>query len=256
MILCYHAVEPEWDSPLAVDPTAFEEQCAWLAANRRVLALDDAVEALDDRFLLPRGSTAITFDDGFRSTHEHAFPILHRHGLPMTVFVVAGTLTPQGRRVDWVDTPPAWPLRTLELAQLREMLASGLVRVGSHSLSHRRLPQLSFGECVEDLRRSRELLEELLGVPVDHLAYPRGEHDATVRRSAAEAGYRFSFALPRGREPRGAHAVPRVGIYPGNDVGALRVKTTRWYVSLRTSPLFPLVRRLAGRGGWPSPAPG
>ena len=249
-ILCYHAVDPTWRSPLAVTPAAFEDQMRWLASHRRVVALDEAMDAADDHFRLPRGMTAITFDDGFASLHDHAFPVLRELGLPSTVFVVAETLTAEGRAVDWVDTPPDdGPLQTLALAQLREMQAGGMA-VGSHSFSHRVLTTVPVDEVEDDLRRSRQLLEQLLDRPVPFLAYPRGFHDDGVRRAAAAAGYRNSFTLPEAREPVGPHAVPRVGVYPGNGLRSLRLKHLRPYLAVRTSPIYPLIRRVV-RGSAP-----
>ncbi len=32
-VLCYHAVDPGWSSPLAVTPEDFEVQLAWLAPH-------------------------------------------------------------------------------------------------------------------------------------------------------------------------------------------------------------------------------
>lgn len=248
-ILCYHAVDPDWRSPLSVHPDDFERQLAWLAANRCVLPLDDAVNRLDGSGRLPRGQTAITFDDGFRSVMTHALPALRRHRLPATVFVVAETLTAAGRAVDWVDTPPAWPLETLTVDELLA-LQDGGVGVGSHSRSHRILPDLTEEECERDLRASRELLEALVGRAVPFLAYPRGLHDAKVRRAAAAAGFGNSFTLPEGPEPVGPQAVPRVGVYPGTSPRALAFKTARWYLPLRTGRTYPWLR-LAVRGSRP-----
>ncbi|MFN2557858.1 MAG: polysaccharide deacetylase family protein, partial [Nitriliruptorales bacterium] len=79
-ILCYHAVEPTWSSPLAVAQATFDAQCRWLARHRRVLDLAEAVGRVDRRGRLPRGAAALTFDDGFASVHEHALPVLIQHG--------------------------------------------------------------------------------------------------------------------------------------------------------------------------------
>jgi len=241
-LLCYHAVEPGWRSPLAVDPSVFAAQCAYLARRRTVLPLDVAVSGLGRRWTLPHGTTAITFDDGFASVLEHALPVLTRYGLPATVFVVAETLTPSGRPVDWVDTPPPYPMSTLTADQLRELDASG-VRVESHSFSHHDLTQLSERECTEDLLRSRELLEDLLGRPVRHLAYPRGRHAPHVRRAAERAGYGHAFSLPESTEHTGRYAVPRVGVFDWNSARVVGVKTSPAYLHLRTGRAFPAVRR-------------
>ncbi len=249
-IFCYHAVDPLWSSPLAVAPAAFEAQCRWLARHRVVLDLADAVHRTNGRGSLPRGRAALTFDDGFASVHRYALPVLARYRLPATVFVVADTLSPGGHRVDWVDDPPPFPLTTLSLDELLELHGAGL-RIGSHSQTHRDLTLLGEEECEQDLRASRELLEDLLATPVRFLAYPRGRHNERVRRAARRAGYTHAFTLPEFREEPGAYAIPRVGIYRSNRIGLVRVKAARPYLQLRTSPLMAALRRCgssAGRG--------
>ena len=234
-ILCYHAVQPRWESPLAVDPEAFDRQAAWVRARRRVLPLAESVSRLDASGRLPRGEAVLTFDDGFASLYDHALPVLMRERLPATVFLVAQTLAPGGQPVDWVDTPGTEPLITLTLDQILEMQDAG-VDFQSHSWAHLDLTTLSEEECVRDLRDSRELLSELLGRPVPFLAYPRGRHSPHVRRAAARAGFTHSFALPEQHEEVGDHAIPRVGIFRGNGQLALRIKSARPYLRLRHSP--------------------
>lgn len=251
-ILCYHAVEEGWESPLAVDPELFAAHCAWLAGHRRVVDLDQAVRLLDRRGRLPSGTVALSFDDGFASVFDHAFPVLARHRLPATVFLVAETLTPPGRAVDWVDTPPPRPLAVLSEDQVREMQRAG-IGFGSHSFAHRDLTTLDEGACEADLRKAREVLEGVLGKTVPLLAYPRGRHDQRVRRSARRAGYSWAFSLPEAPEPVGRWSVPRVGVFHGNRVEALKVKSARWYGPLRRSRLFPVLRRASGR---PAPSRG
>lgn len=242
-ILCYHSVEPDWNSPLAVTPEAFARQAAWLRRSRQVLPVPDALPRLDARGRLPRGVAALTFDDGFAALHRYVLPVLVREKLPATFFLVAQTLTPAGRPVDWVDTPGAERLTTLTLDQVLEMRDAG-VDLQSHSWAHRDLTQLSWEECVRDLRDSRELLSDLLGRRVTLLAYPRGRHHAGVRAAAAAAGYTHAFALPETAEEAGDYAVPRVGIYRGNGAAAVRLKSARPYLRLRTSE--PVARHARG----------
>lgn len=240
-ILCYHAVEPGWHSPMAVEPGPFTEHCEWLARRRKVIPLQEAVTRLDRSGRLPRGTAALTFDDGFRGLHEHALPVLLRYAVPATVFLVAQTLTPSGQAVDWVDTPPDHELSTLSIEQVCEMQSAG-VSFESHSYAHLDLTRLSFDDCVRDLRTSREVLEALLRRPVRLLAYPRGRHNEAVRAAARRAGYSHAFTLPESREPTGPYAVPRVGIFHGNGVTDLRIKSTRPYLGVRTGPAYQLAR--------------
>ena len=235
-VLCYHTVEPDCPSRVAVDPEAFRAHMAHLAGHRRLVPPEDGPRLLDRRGRLPRGAAAVTFDDGLSGVAEHAAPVLASLGIPSVVFVVAETIAPGGRSVDWVDDAPAEPpLRTLSADDVRALAAGGM-RIGSHSWAHRHLPDLSESEVKADLLDSRALLEDVLGAPVRQLAYPRGQHAPHVRRAAEAAGYKAAFTLPERREPVGAYAIPRVGVYPGNSVRDLRIKLTRRYLDLRLSP--------------------
>jgi peptidoglycan/xylan/chitin deacetylase (PgdA/CDA1 family) len=254
-ILCYHAVQQQWNHPLAVEPEAFARQGAWLRRHRKVLPLRDALPRLDATGRLPRGEAALTFDDGFADAYTDAWPVLAREQLPATMFLVAQTLTPAGQAVDWIRTPVDVPLRTLTIDQVLEMQDAG-VDFQSHSWAHRDLVELTMEECVRDLRDSRELLSDLLGRPVTLLAYPRGLHDEQVRQAAERAGYSHAFTLPEAPEEPGPYAVPRVGIYRGNGPLAVGMKAARPYLRLRTSAGAATAARRAKRvlGGM-RPAP-
>jgi peptidoglycan/xylan/chitin deacetylase (PgdA/CDA1 family) len=243
-VLCYHSVDPAWESPLAARPEEFARQAAWLARHRTVVPLSEAVTHLDRKGRLPRGMAALTFDDGFTGVLEHALPEVTRHRLPMTVFLVAQTLTEEGLDAWWVRTPPPWPLTTLTVDEVLHLRDLG-VDLQSHSWAHHDLPELDEDACERDLRRSREFLEDLLHAPVPFLAYPRGLHDEGVRRAARRAGYSHGFALPEGPERVDEYAVPRVGIHRGNGNRTLAVKSQRHYLDVRHSGAARTVKRLA-----------
>jgi peptidoglycan/xylan/chitin deacetylase (PgdA/CDA1 family) len=235
-VLCYHTVEPDCPSRVAVEPDAFRSHMEHLARRRRVVPPEEVPRLVDRRGRLPRGSAAVTFDDGLSGVADHAAPVLESLGIPSIVFVVAETLAPGGRTVDWVDDAPSDPgLRTLSPDDVRALAAGGM-RIGSHSWAHRHLPDLTEAEVRADLLESRTLLEDVIGGPVLQLAYPRGQHAPHVRRAAEAAGYEAAFTLPETREEVGTYAIPRVGVYPGNGVRDLRVKLARRYLDLRLSP--------------------
>lgn len=245
-ILCYHSVDPSWRSELAVTPEEFDRHCAWLARTRRVVDLDRAVSMLDARCRLPAGTVAVTFDDGLSGVASHAAAVLRRHGIAATVFLIADTLTENPSRYEWIKGDPPPEPRTMTREQVLELRDAG-VTFGSHSMHHHDLTTLSDAECAADLSESRQILSDLLGRPVRFLAYPGGRHDARVQRLAVQAGYDASFTLPERREPVGRHAIPRVGIYPGNGTWTIRIKDARWYLPARTSTAFQALRRVATR---------
>lgn len=249
-VLGYHAVDPDWVSPLAITPATFARQCEWLARHRHPVGLSEAVRHVDRAGRLPGGMVVLTFDDGFASLADHAFPVLAAAQMPATVFLVAETLTPQGRTVDWVeawDNPPEAPLPTLTLDQVLMMQEAGIT-FGSHSFAHHDLTGLGEDECVQDLVQSRELLESLLGRPVPFLAYPFGRHNEQVHRAAQMAGYQHAFTLPDVPEPAGPYALPRMGVLPNAGMAMFGVKTSWWYPRVRVTPPYAAARALVRRG--------
>lgn len=235
-ILNYHDVHPNWQSPLAVTPQRFAGHCLWLARHREVITAEQAAARWSTAGRLPGHTVAVTFDDGFAGLFDHAFPILTRHRMASTVFLVSATLTAQ-RVVDWLDHPPTPPPKTLALEQVREMREAG-IQFGSHTHTHPNLTSLSEEECERDLRTSKEVLEDLLGTPVVLLAYPRGLHNRRVQEVARRVGFSYAFATSKQLEPAGPFAVPRTGIYGGDGVAALAVKSTRLFPTFKrmTSP--------------------
>jgi len=186
-ILMYHQVgRPVEGVPACADcvsPDRFERQIlAILDAGYEVIPLSSLVRALrDGRTPLPARSVVLTFDDGFRGQFVNAYPILRRHRLTATLFVVPGYVGRYSfyRHLGVEDAPAARggtpPLAWLPLSwdEVEEMHRHG-VEVGSHSMSHRSLGRLSGAEAEFEARRSREILAERLGAPIDLFAYPFG----------------------------------------------------------------------------------
>jgi peptidoglycan/xylan/chitin deacetylase (PgdA/CDA1 family) len=196
-ILLYHwfrdpALGPVASPEFGMEPREFRRQMEWLAGRReRVVALGDLVTTL------ARGGTpaphpvAITFDDGYRDFHQHAWPVLGELGLAAALFVVAGRV---GRSNDW-DRRFGEPERQLlDWPHLRELAAAG-IEIGSHSLTHPDLRRLADRDLDEELGASRKRLEDGLGRAVPFLAYPHGLHDRRVRTAARRAGYHAAFAV-------------------------------------------------------------
>lgn len=240
-ILCYHSVDAAWEEPIAVSPEAFERDCRWLNRSRRVVSTSELAAALM-RGKRARREVAVTFDDGFADFYDQALPTLRRYNVRATLFVVAKTLQDGEGGATWLRPRVEVPPRTLSLEQVREAVEQG-VEIGSHSWAHHDLRTLSEEECRRDLSRSKEMLEDLLGRPVPLLAYPYGFHAPHVRRAAEAAGYDAAFSLPERREPTGRFAIPRAGIYRGNSLTTVRMKSTSWFMTGRVAYGYFATRR-------------
>jgi peptidoglycan/xylan/chitin deacetylase (PgdA/CDA1 family) len=92
-IITYHRILEHHDPLLEPEPDieTFTWQMETLAASFNVLTLPDAIIAIRENKVPPR-AVCITFDDGYRSCHDIALPILTRLRLPATVFVTTGFL--------------------------------------------------------------------------------------------------------------------------------------------------------------------
>jgi peptidoglycan/xylan/chitin deacetylase (PgdA/CDA1 family) len=121
-ILLFHRVHARPDPLFEGEPDAarFDAICRWIARWFRVLPLDEAVARLAER-RLPARAACITFDDGYADNHDHALPILQRHGLVATFFVATGYLD-GGRMfndtvIESIRRAPGPMLRTEGLAE-------------------------------------------------------------------------------------------------------------------------------------------
>lgn len=102
LVLVYHQVAELDSDPwsLSVTPRHFAEHIEVLRRHFRPLALQQLVQALGEGYV-PRRSVVITFDDGYADNFHYAKPLLERHSIPATVFVVTGVIGQ--RREFWWD---------------------------------------------------------------------------------------------------------------------------------------------------------
>ena len=91
-ILMYHRVAAEEADPwnLCVTPEAFDEQMEVLA--RRRAAVDLAAFGDGSAYGKAGDRIAVTFDDAYSDNLAAALPILEKHEIPATIFVVTGAL--------------------------------------------------------------------------------------------------------------------------------------------------------------------
>ncbi|MBU2076058.1 MAG: polysaccharide deacetylase family protein [Actinobacteria bacterium] len=203
-LIGWHRIDDRHTDGLSTSETAFEQHLDLLEERgARVLPLCEAVERLALGSLPPR-AVALTFDDGYASVVETAWPLLRKRDMPATLFVCSEYL-PGTQRFDWDTTEPVHERHRVATAeQIVDAHAEGL-DIGSHTRTHPWLPALDDEALAHELLESREILEDLVRVPVRTLAYPTGGWDRRVRAAAARAGYTAAVTVSKGTNRRRTH---------------------------------------------------
>jgi peptidoglycan/xylan/chitin deacetylase (PgdA/CDA1 family) len=213
-VLVYHKFSKRTADRMTVREDAFEEQMAFLKKNGyRVITLDDLFDFLNRKRSIPSKSVVITFDDGWRSMYEIAYPILKRYGYPATLFVATDLIHQSNSTLDW--------------GKIREMARNG-IDVQCHSKTHRTLGKLedeeTFGEYFEtvkvELIESSKIIKQQLNKDVKYLAYPFGDTNSLLIATLGKLGFQGALTVVRAGNPFFAdnYRVGRSMIYGGFDL--------------------------------------
>lgn len=106
-------------------------------------------------------------------------------------------------------------------AHLRRLRQAGMT-VGAHTRSHPHLDRLGPSAHAEEVRGAREDLEQILGEPVEWMAYPNpgggGPVGEGARQAAEAAGFRVAFTSIPGAAGKRTDLLrfPRLGVYTGH----------------------------------------
>jgi len=189
-ILCYHNLGPESKGRLLLAASKFDEQMRYLKANGyRVISMAEFVEFTRLNRQLPRKSVVLTFDDGYKSFMQYAFPLLKELGFTATLFVYTDYVGAGKNAFTWQD--------------LKELAAAGF-DVQAHSKSHGDLRRVAGEPDPTYVRRMQaelglpqDLFKRNLGRPSTIIAYPYGSWDESLLSRLAEYGYVAGFSVRR-----------------------------------------------------------
>lgn len=228
-ILLYHRVG-EGGGEIELDPAVFDSQMATVAASGRACALDDALSNPS------AGGLVVSVDDGFRDFYDTVLPTLVRHGVPAILYLATGFV--EGQELAPSSSALTW-------SQLKECVDSGLVSVGSHTHSHCDLSGTSDDEAEREMKTSKRLIEDHLGVECRHFAYPWSYSSPGSERAAR--GIFVSAALNWNTNRGGRYDFHELGRTP-----VLRSDSALFFKAKVEGTLDAeaLLYRVARRGPW------
>jgi peptidoglycan/xylan/chitin deacetylase (PgdA/CDA1 family) len=212
-VLMYHHVNPLVGDMVTVHPSHFEAQMAYIKKKGyRTIHCEELADFMEGREDLPARTLMITFDDGFLDNYSFAFPILKDYGHKATIFAVTGWVDSASKKnfmpSEYVPIPHREAVAKIKEGKTsgvmmtwdhaREMEASNLVRVESHTHEHIRYDSGQSKELDKDLRRSKTLIEVHLKRPCEFLCWPWGAFDQEKIDLAKDLGYKALFTTLRG----------------------------------------------------------
>lgn len=231
VILLYHSVSKDAaETSYSVSRHDFEDQMAFLHAHFKVVRLCDLAQIMQPE---PSNTNiaVVTFDDGCIDNYEVALPVLERFDIKATFFIIAGRIGQS------FQTSSLWKTRLMEKVHIQELHSLGH-EIGAHTMSHVKLTQIPIEKVREEVQRSKQWLEDLIGHEVSSFAYPAGKYNNHVKQEVAQAGFRWAVTVREGLVSPNPDwlALPRVWISNYLSFPAFTAKVSpavEWYERIR-----------------------
>ncbi|HMB34416.1 MAG TPA: polysaccharide deacetylase family protein [Methylomirabilota bacterium] len=193
-ILVYHNLDAQPKGKLVQSAASFDAQMRYLKTEGyHTLTLAEFLDFTRLNRQLPRKSVVLTFDDGYKSFKQYAYPVLKELGFTATLFVYTDYVGAGRNALSWAD--------------IKALQAEGF-DIQAHSKTHgdlRRAPGESTAQFDQrmhaELAQPRELFKRQLGQAPDTIAYPYGRWDNDVLRQVKATGYVAAFTVRRQGNP-------------------------------------------------------
>lgn len=243
-VLMWHNLAEESSGDMTISLDTFRAQIEALhEAGFKTVSLQQLYDYVHFGTELPQKPIVLTFDDGYFSNYEYAYPILREYGMQATIFAIGVSVG----KDTYKDTDHAMTPH-FGADEAREMVDSGLISVQSHTFDMHQWPPFEDGNAqvretllpfdgeadadyeaaVEaDFAESRELLESITGQPVNALAFPEGAYVTLTQDALRSAGAELTFTTVRAVNtvvkglPQSLCAMPRFGMTESTDMTAL-----------------------------------
>lgn len=209
-IVMYHYVEYVQDKndklriALNTAPSVLDWQIKSLVdSHYNFLFAREIPEIISGRMIIPTKPIVLTFDDGYEDFYYYAFPILKKYQTKATIYIMYNYLNKRGY---------------MNVSQIQEIIKSGLVEIGSHTLNHAYLKNIKKELAWKEVYENKVDLEKIFNISVSSFAYPYGAFDALSLELVKKAGYTNAVSVVPGIYQSGNNLFYLSRIRPGKDL--------------------------------------
>lgn len=212
-VLMYHHLEDNMNNNSTIDPVNFENQIKTLKEEGyNAITIQQFYNYINGVDKLPEKPVLITFDDGYLSNYEKAYPILRKYDMNATIFIIASRILEKNEKNVYSNEIPK-----MNWEQLREM--KDYISIQSHTWDLHYKLKGNFGRMKgaiyapsyidgkleskeeyeervkNDFYLSKEIIKEKLGYEPIALSYPFGDYSGNTMKLAQEAGFKMAFGI-------------------------------------------------------------
>lgn len=207
-ILLYHEINDTGEGESVISKQVFITHLdALKEAGYQTVTFQQLIDSVENGVDLPKKPILITFDDGYVSNYEIAYPALKERDMKATIFIIGNSV---GKDTYKETGSPMIPHFSYEQAQ--EMVKSGTISIQSHTYDLHQYEPLEgnkyregilprSGETMEeyqdaiyqDLKKSISDIQLNLGETVNVLAYPFGLHTKESEEICTELGIKVTL---------------------------------------------------------------
>jgi peptidoglycan/xylan/chitin deacetylase (PgdA/CDA1 family) len=203
-ILMYHEISTGPDSMWVTDQN-FRAQMQYLHDNGyQTINLAQAAELLAGHYDTSK-KVVLTFDDGYSTFYDNAWPVLKEFGQTAAIFIISGKVG-QPDYMNW--------------DQIRYLASQG-VEIGGHTRSHPLLSTLTAANAITEIEGCKLDIEAQLGKVITSFCYPSGDYNSQVLQQVKTAGYTAAVTMLHQRKAASTDnllLLPRWGVYQNNSL--------------------------------------
>lgn len=241
VVLMYHHLSPGEESSSTISPDKFASHLKMLKEEGfNVIPLNELGKFLEGKEKAPPNAIIITFDDGYRSNYEYAFPSLKEYDYPATIFMIVsriGKTAGEISKLSWEEMllmqehkidfqshsyDGHYTVKVNAKGDEKPVLAGDIYDAFT---GKREDPDARQLRVYEDLKLSKSLLEEKMGSQVEYFAIPYGWVDERLTKAAEEAGFKYLLTIKSGVNVKGTNPHRIFRINAGSpDIDAQKLK--------------------------------